>query len=193
MDYKKKYKDALEKARSIYNNPNASNARIKIIDGIFPELAESEKIRKEIIFHFQDTLDVCTGKNADLVKKWISWLEKQGEQKHQYKSRPRYVGEHELLGNRDEQKPEWSEKDDIMKNRAINLIKPLKQLGSQTNAYIDYKNEVIDWLKSLSPQKQWKPSEEQIKTLGCVIDRLYSNQFSERVFLRDLYEQLKAL
>lgn len=32
----------------------------------------------------------------------VEWLEKQGEQKHQYISRPRYIGEEELLG---EQKP----------------------------------------------------------------------------------------
>ena len=32
------------------------------------------------------------------VDSWIAWLEKQVEQKHQYNSRPRYVGEEELLG-----------------------------------------------------------------------------------------------
>ena len=53
--------------------------------------------------------------------------------------------------------------------------------------------EAINFLKSLRPQKQWKPSEEQIKAVkeaAC-----YSSVFSEKTIdnLISLSKQLKAL
>lgn len=73
------------------------------VQDFFPELAESEdeKIRKEMIEHLEKTAIEFPLSDVGLkADSWIAYLEKQGERKHQYKSRPRYVGEGELLGKK---------------------------------------------------------------------------------------------
>ena len=88
MDYKQKYKDALERARKyLYDtNKNMSTeffeATERAFVEIFPELANSEDIRKFLI----DFIKVCkwTEKRDQewpLREDVISWLENQGEQK----------------------------------------------------------------------------------------------------------------
>ena len=78
MDYEKAYKEALERAKEMYVLPDDRAA----MEYIFPELKESEdeRIRKEIIQYLQRTnAGYC---NSDYnYKAWISWLERQGEQK----------------------------------------------------------------------------------------------------------------
>jgi len=80
MDYEKKYKEALERARNLHKDAidMGENIRAKQCEIIFPELkemkTEDEKIRKEIIYHIQncdDTIDEQT------EKQMIAWLEKQ--------------------------------------------------------------------------------------------------------------------
>lgn len=83
MDYEKKYKEAIKKAKSkIKNDKDHVLYEDDIID-IFPELAESkdERIRKELIEYIRKTTCVnfigkCSKKEAE---KFISWLEKEGE------------------------------------------------------------------------------------------------------------------
>ena len=79
MDYEKKYKRALERAKDYHkqlldeDNPEWASK----IENIFPELNESkdERIRKEIIQYIKDT-----NKSGYLYdEEWIDWLEKQGE------------------------------------------------------------------------------------------------------------------
>lgn len=84
MDYEKKYKEALERAKKWYYAPNADKMPTyanRIIKEIFPELKESEgeKIRKEIA----DFIYISAFKPKDIKKKekWLTWLEKQGNQK----------------------------------------------------------------------------------------------------------------
>ena len=69
MDYEKKYKEAFERARELSKTTTGAN-----YEYIFPELKESEdeRTRKEIL----DYIDKATG-----CKRWVAWLEKQGEQK----------------------------------------------------------------------------------------------------------------
>ena len=79
MDYEKKYKEALELARVA-----AFNGHQSLMEGIFPELKESEdeRIRKEIqstIKQLDKDSTIC-GKKYD-YNQWLAWLEKQGEQK----------------------------------------------------------------------------------------------------------------
>lgn len=89
MDYEQKYKEALERARELKNKleKSCSLATPTGIESIFPELAESEdeKVRKEMIDFLQETIDnVGASPNKWTMynaKKWIAWLEKQGEQK----------------------------------------------------------------------------------------------------------------
>lgn len=85
MNYEKKYKEALERAKKLKENPKAiflEEDNVHVSDYIFPELAESEdeRIRKDLI----DYLRANTGNNRTVVeayvyKKWADWLEKQGK------------------------------------------------------------------------------------------------------------------
>ena len=93
MDYEKKYKEALERAKNLYKDAidMGENIRAKQCEIIFPELKESEdeKIKKEIIQTLkkfakcvEDGHDAPEAKDF-LVKdteKKIAWLEKQGKQ-----------------------------------------------------------------------------------------------------------------
>ena len=84
-------------------------------------------------------------------------------------------------------KQELSEEDKTMLQRAIYYTNYY-----QTN-YADTKEaeECMNWLKSLRPQKQWKPNEEHIKGLLWVRQNI--PYCLEKEWLSDLLEQLKAL
>ena len=68
MDYKEK----LEEAKRLYETANADQKYV--LETLFPELKENkdERIRKEIIKYI---------KTGTYHKDWLTWLEKQGEQK----------------------------------------------------------------------------------------------------------------
>ena len=94
-----RYDELLEKLRKAKEDNNVCDERYCcVIDDIVPELKESEDegIRKGLIDFVNQYGDNFYGQISK--EHAIAWLEKQGEQKHQYKSRPRYVGEEELLG-----------------------------------------------------------------------------------------------
>ena len=81
MDYEKKYKEALAKARNIVNSINVGLIGKDSFEAVFPELIESEdeRIKKAIIERIQNW-----GLNSfgNITKEEaLSWLEKQGEQK----------------------------------------------------------------------------------------------------------------
>ena len=82
MDYEKKYKEALERARAINNGETTGALGETVCEFIFPELKESEdeKIRKDIIDHLQFLAKYCI-ESMPNVDKWIAWLEKQGKKK----------------------------------------------------------------------------------------------------------------
>ena len=89
-----------------------------------------------------------------------------------------------------EQKPtEWSEEDENI-NECIQWTLIDKQVKEkEPNKY----NREINWLKSLRPQKTWRPSNEQMKALW---DSIPNNvkEISEREMLLDsLYQDLKKL
>ena len=85
MDYEKKYKDALERAKGIYKDTWNS-----YILKIFPELVESEdeRVRKELIDYINRL--TASPNYIDKYNAWISWLEKQGEQKPANKVEPKF-------------------------------------------------------------------------------------------------------
>lgn len=74
MDYEKKYKEALERARQIHNEDRAQCADVMV--KVFPELAESEdeRIRKRLIEYFGDEGEWSDGISYKEVR---AWLEKQ--------------------------------------------------------------------------------------------------------------------
>ena len=82
MDYEKKYNEALKWMRELY--PGLHGATKEDAEHFFPELRESEdeRIRKEMIAYFAHRADV-TGfiDEGEDCKRWISYLEKQKEQK----------------------------------------------------------------------------------------------------------------
>ena len=81
MDYEKGYKDALERAKKIHDNRNASNSRKEWIESIFPELAESEdeRIRKALVNEFEHIGNYDW--HGIERTKILAWIEKQKEQK----------------------------------------------------------------------------------------------------------------
>lgn len=84
MDYEKKYKEALERAREFYNNEECRVGMTPVdLEDIFPELKESEdeRIRKALITYFQNFPYVGIESAGTNAKEVLAWLEKQGEQK----------------------------------------------------------------------------------------------------------------
>ena len=79
MDYEKKYKDALERAREFQKSKDG--LCVLTAESIFPELNESEdeKIRKELIFYLGDMPEDTELRNGVTNRDVLSWLEKQGE------------------------------------------------------------------------------------------------------------------
>lgn len=85
MDYEKKYKEALEKIRSLHRDYNQISTLIDVkeeLENIFPELAESEGegIRKALLEMVHDTTGDSLWVDYNVHKEdAIAWLEKQGE------------------------------------------------------------------------------------------------------------------
>ena len=75
------YDTALERAKDMLNDGIISNNAIAYLQGIFPELKESEdeRIRKDIISHLKYLGKYCQ-ESMPNVNEWIAWLEKQGKQ-----------------------------------------------------------------------------------------------------------------
>lgn len=88
------------------------------------------------------------------------------------------------LKKQGEQKPvEWSEEDEGNRRYCINAINGIPYYSPEN------KQELVNWLKSLRPQKQWKPSEEQMNALDDVI----SSMDIKYDVLSELYKDLKKL
>lgn len=83
MDYEKAYKEALETARKLNSGEGvAAPPDWTVCEVIFPELhkSEDEKVRKEIIDYCYERLTTTYGAlpNVETIKRWLAWLEKQG-------------------------------------------------------------------------------------------------------------------
>lgn len=91
MDYEKKYKEALERARQFSEKPYLEDSK-GIVDYIFPELKESEdeQHRKWILEYLYDGLRKSDEQFKDQFKCAIAWFEKQGEQKPTNTVEPRF-------------------------------------------------------------------------------------------------------
>lgn len=79
-----------------------------------------------------------------------------------------------------EQKPAWSEEDEMMLEGAIHKI---SDLGTGEM--------VKDWLKSLKDRLTWKPSDKQMEQLGWVAEQNKNNMIGKE--LMTLYNDLKKL
>lgn len=228
----KKYEDALGRARghhsvaSHYNNAN----EIQELEHIFPELCESEdeRIRKWIIEDIQETLDVdgfFEGQKT-MAKDAIAWLEKQGHGGKKWIYEDVYLKEKEQtfqdgidevlenpqkygLEKQDEQKPAWSEEDEMFLNLSLGSLTGLKNRFGEESGKV---GDCIHWLKSLKDRialinkndfdrgydvgisaakfNQWRPTEEQMDALA---DAIESYCGTCRSTLNSLYNNLKKL
>ena len=85
-------------------------------------------------------------------------------------------------------KQEWSEEDKRCLTKAIRACEQMSDgVYDYSQGYID----AINWLKSLRPQKQWKPSEEQMEELYKVFNN--NSGGWEDSIIESLYNDLKAL
>ncbi len=196
MDYKEKYEMALEGLQEILSSGEDSikMSRLQLrLQGIFPELAESddERIRKEIIAILQYKYEnFSKDPKYHNVPQWIAWLEKQGQTFTKKDVDDAYLKgvcdtKHELE-KQGEQKSAWSEEDSYMLGQAIKCVNNSGKLDVSTE-------EIEYWLKSIGPQKKWKPSEDQMTALAEALS-LAKNCGEDWSFdLRTLHEQLKKL
>ena len=254
MDYEKKYKEALERAKQFSEKPYLEDSK-GIVEYIFPELKESED--KKILRSLKAVVkeyDMWPERGLSM-NDVLTWLEKQGEQKPYglreeckdcqcnyageckgscamkrgeqksvkvpkfkvgdkvYTLRNRfectiesidettYYGDTTNFDIKDqnnwklvEQKP-WSEEDEII----VDVLYAYAEKANQNGCPNDAKRieAAINKLKSLRPQSQWKPSDEQIK----VCKEVYADLLSAKGFdlgtvnseLNRLEEELKKL
>lgn len=139
-----------------------------ILEALAPELKESEdeRIRKALCEFISDTLgDELDG--YDISKnEALAYLEKQKEQKP----------------------AEWSEEDERLLTKLMTFV-DIECFDRECNG-----QDVINWLKSIRPQPQWKPSEEHLSALLAIFnDPNNIGSQTCQLALTDLYEQLKKL
>lgn len=116
MDYEKKYKEALERAKQ-FMTEHPTRAEQDLMTALFPELKESEdeRIRKWIIEEFKLHYDFESKSLNPMVEKALAWLEKQKEQKPESDVRVRYKTRKECYlegleaGRKEQQPTKWSE------------------------------------------------------------------------------------
>ena len=180
MDYEKKYKDLVAKLREARNDDGVNDDRFGVVlDGIFPELAESEdeRIRKAIISFLEQSGYGGVGEYPKA--KMIAWLEKQ-------KVYPDTTA-------RIPQKPaEWSEED--LGEAIFNWLYENGHRGWDKHDTICLSSNTITKLvKHFAMPTSWKPSEEQIKDLQRMIDVIEEEWGGEESGGRDLLDDLKKL
>ena len=205
MDYEKKYKEALERARKIHSEI-VNNEIIGFpgqIEDIFPELRESEdeRVRKEMISFLRSPF-IKENLTNEKVAPWLSYLEKQKEQKHpngcftcdEYKKgyeegrRNGFTAGYnkaikEVEQNVEQKPAEWSEEDEKMRNLAIEWAETMYgQFRFVDIGSTDFRK-IVAWLKSIRPQpkQEWSEEEKQIlHSFEVICQRLIENPHGEK-------------
>lgn len=210
----KAYDEAIERANELLYVSDKESLQYQTIKHILPELIESEgeKIRKELI---QRVIHDGNGRYTYNKNDYITWLEKQGEHAN-FRSKIQ-VGdkvtrnEAGMLVNisqlnriakpakkQDEQKPTWSEEDE---NNILFLTSIIEEcfkdkekitLCGDTVRVNFTKEDVIERLKSLRPQKQWKPSDGQMASITCAVRKMKESVCYDSELV-SLFNDLKKL
>lgn len=191
----KAYDEAIERAKEICAAfPLSENTR-NTCETIFPELKENEdeRIRKECI-SIIDAWDKSCRLEGDYcdAASCIAWLEKQGEKKPTDEEMKELLRTEYEKGRADaiaETQVAWSEEDSVRLQRIIDFLWHNRK-GDTDEIY--QQEQDIDWLKSLKPHTQWKPSEKQMEALDYYANSLctYCDRQDD---LRSLYNDLKKL
>ena len=145
------------------------------VQNFFPELQESddERIRKELVDFLKETIeyggispDIWNMNNA---KKWIAWIEKQGEQKSS----------------------SWSEDDEEICHAIENCVcECVHSIGTVR------KVRCCNWLKDIKYKNGWKPSDDQMYSLKNALNVVIGERSEYHLTiqeLRSLYDDLKKL
>lgn len=85
---------------------------------------------------------------------------------------------------------EWSEEDELYQHNIIAYLKFRKDKNLPEDTKYPVLDAWIDWLKSIRPQPNWKPSEEQMVALEDILNILH---LYKRGAIGELYQQLKKL
>ena len=180
------------------------------------ESREDEMIRiiKEVILNSVPyKINILTKDTTITAEEAIAWLEKQGEQKSYWKpskeqfealdyaynscsdtERGNYyegvletlIEDLHRLENQGEQKSAaWCEENESHIRYLIECLEHCKK-GVSLTMTTPTAQEYIDWLKSLRPQSQWKPSDNELEVLRLAAEK-------DGACLMGLYEQLKKL
>lgn len=157
-------KEECERWCEIENKPELPECKHKIKkDSVFDYLCESSDDKKQ-----KEQKPAQTSEEKEYIRTLKSLIsdfirDKQPEDVAFYQKMYDW-----LDGRHIEQKSaEWSEEDEEMLNSCISSIEESKEnryAYKETDGDTSYDREV-DWLKSLRPQPQWKPSEEQMNEL----------------------------
>lgn len=183
MDYEKKYKEALERAKRFMSIRGVSPEEDPFVvakelcEEIFPELAESEdeRIRKMCITAVNIAASTDGGLLHHEASECLAWLEEQKDknclacdQHLKGYLAGRKVTEEE---RQKEQKPaEWSKEDEHRRKDAIYFLDSAKKHYADTSEI----EKTIDWLFYLRPQP--KVDEEEIKKIRS---EEYTNGFND--------------
>lgn len=215
IDWKKKYEEALEKARELHGTVAVGK---NFFVEIFPELRESkdEKIRSALLRGFNSMLanQPIGTFYGEPIKDIIAYLEKQKGQKplpgfddltpDEKMNHPLYLegfdAGREVGRIEAEQRPGWSEEEEQWLDNAIYFLESAKR------HYIDDPYEIeetIVWLKSLknrgnflkrnSNSPSWKPSAAQMVALLSELPVVKGSGNKVQNILESLYDDLTKL
>ena len=164
-DYKQKYENALKVIAQIRDANHNNKELVDFIEFKYPELkdSEDERIGKEIL-SFLKEFERDHYRNLDFSS-WIAWLEKQGEQK-----------------------PAWSEDDEIKLKVAVAFLKHPNTIDDNKGI----QEKVIDWLQSLKERYTWKPSDEQMEAL-LKLEEMHVLEHEKNQENAHLYMVIKSL
>ena len=154
-NYEEKYKEALERARTWKEKSGMPKNKQSILDDIFPELKESEdeRIRKELLDYLDERRVIEMPTDTSVKEEWISWLEKQGEQKqhlelkagHWYLCHQAYCERADILTVKEGEMFKC-EKDGIVKGLIIKEPEKYFREISTPSDKVEPKFKVGDWI-----------------------------------------------
>lgn len=132
MDYEKAYTNAVARAKQAIKDCGHNERQKRMIEDIFPELGDPDRIRQELIQYLQNKPYPPSGRYS--VTDFLNWLEKQGERK-----------------------PDWSEYDKVVIDAIYNTLKH----GNVTKCGVEV-TVMLLWLEELEKQGKRSNIVEQL-------------------------------
>jgi len=84
----------------------------------------------------------------------------------------------------------WSKEDELIISKIKSVLNAQEYHDGATGIKMNPYNDALDWLNSLRPQKQWKPSEEQIKAIKLARS-FVTDDFDEHPTLSEILVELE--